>query len=146
MVPSPTALRPWMTPDPPCQETRELEMIQQELRKADDRAASDDDMYPPVERMDTVAAVAGDDEKFVLSDDEAGGFKGGEDHGAHKPKSRKCGIGITFRLVTLLRIPIILENSSLMPVGLRVSNWCRPASSWLEGILPWSAVMECVPA
>ena len=74
-------------------------MIQQELRKADNRGASDDEMYQPVERMDTVAAVAGDDENFVLSDDEAGGARVGEDHGTHKPKSRKCGIGITFRRV-----------------------------------------------
>ena len=72
---------------------------------------------PPSAPQHTVAAVAGDDEKFVLSDDEAGGFKGGEDHGPQKPKSRKCGIGITFRLVVLFKIPIILKKCSLMPCG-----------------------------
>ncbi len=74
-------------------------MIQQELRKADSGGASDDEMYPPVDRMDTVAAVAGDDENFVLSDEEASGARAGEGHSTQKPKGRKCGIGITFRRV-----------------------------------------------
>jgi hypothetical protein len=117
------------------QETRELEMLQQELRKADSRGVSDDDMYPPVERMDTVAAVAGDDENFVLSDEEASGARAGEDHATHKPKSRKCGLGITFRRVSLRTRLIGLGSEVASSPASSPARW-KASSSLIERHVP----------
>ncbi len=137
------------TPRPLWQETRELEMIQQELRKADSGGASDDERYPPVERMDTVAAVAGDDENFVLSDEEAIGARAGEDHSTQKAKSRKCGIGITFRRVSLCGCLIVWGSRSRLASSIVMSRIaghnCIPFIR-RGAVCAWrSAVMECVP-
>jgi hypothetical protein len=94
------------------QERRELEMLHSQLQLAEagggagrsgGEGGSEDDGGEEgygrggVERVDTVAAVAGDDERFRLSDDDEADPAGPGPGGAPKGKSRKCGIGITFR-------------------------------------------------
>ena len=90
--------------------------IQEELRKMHRKAEAgddDDDDHggvsggawfrdgpAPVDRVNTVAAVAGDDddERGELSDDNdvlTGAARSGDVE--KKPKSKKCGIGLTFR-------------------------------------------------